>query len=293
MCMKCTAGKYIDVEGSTGCKDCEKGFFCPAGSSAKLPCPGGRFGTSTDLASATECELCPRGSFCPSGSTTPTNCSVANSAPNEGMAFCDLCLEGTFQDEEGTSACKACPFGYFCPDGSAAPIPASCDPGTWVIGNFTSKADCIDCPLGHSCAGGPAQPSICLPGTVAPRPGYALCVKVPCQSFSACGHAPRPSPTTMLRLVARWLLISTHLNGSIYLLRGAVPMHVFTCVHSAMPGIIRTRRARRIARSVLKAFTARKAPPLPSRMPFDDRIQAARLRPALAPDHARDPRHAL
>ena len=202
MCMKCTAGKYIDVEGSTGCKDCEKGFFCPAGSSAKLPCPGGRFGTSTDLASATECELCPRGSFCPSGSTTPTNCSVANSAPNEGMAFCDLCLEGTYQDEEGTSACKTCPFGYFCPDGSAAPIPASCDPGTWVIGNFTSKDDCIDCPLGHSCAGGPAQPSICLPGTVAPGPGYALCVKVREPEIGACCPAPRPSPTTMLRLVA-------------------------------------------------------------------------------------------
>ena len=47
-------------------------------------------------------------------------------------------------------------------------IPLLQDPGTYVPGVFTSKADCIDCPAGHACAGGPSQPSICLPGNIAP-----------------------------------------------------------------------------------------------------------------------------
>ena len=88
-----------------------------------------------------------------------------------------MCIEGKYQDEEGQEVCKLCPSGYYCPDGSAAPIPASCDPGTFVEGNFTSKADCKDCPAGHSCAGGPSQPSICLAGTVAPNNGSASCAK--------------------------------------------------------------------------------------------------------------------
>ena len=57
---------------------------------------------------------------------------------------------------------------FFCPHGSAAPIPASCDPGTYVPGVFTSKDDCVHCIDGHSCPGGPSQPAICLPGTIAP-----------------------------------------------------------------------------------------------------------------------------
>jgi hypothetical protein len=61
-----------------------------------------------------------------SGATAPSACSVANAAPNLGMALCDICLEGTYQDEQGGSACKTCPSGFFCPYGSAAPIPASC-----------------------------------------------------------------------------------------------------------------------------------------------------------------------
>ena len=66
-------------------------------------------------------------------------------------------------------------------------IPWLQDPGTYVPGVFTSKADCIDCLAGYACAGGESQPAICLPGNIAPlsRPtaDRAQCAKCAAGKF--------------------------------------------------------------------------------------------------------------
>ena len=103
------------------------------------------------------------------------------------MGLCETCVKGTYEDSLGSIACKACPSGYYCPAGSAAPIPATCDPGTFVVNSTKDfvKDDCSPCPAGTACAGGQSQPATCLPGTVAPLNGSKQCTKCAAGSFQA------------------------------------------------------------------------------------------------------------
>ena len=191
--LKCDAGEHQDERGQARCKLCPAGHACRAGAKNATLCLAGSMvsadadvcelcyaGSYQDEDGQSGCKVCPKGAFCVAGAALPTNCSVANHAPREGMALCKICEEGTYQNEEGSSACKVCSEGFFCPRSCAVPIPASCDPGKYVVGNFTGRDDCMQCPAGHACAGGPSQPSACLPGTVAPSYGTVACHK--CES---------------------------------------------------------------------------------------------------------------
>ena len=194
-CAPCEAGTYQEAEGATACVICKPGYYCTKGAAAALPCPAGSYSTATDLSDATLCTPCPLGHFCVSGATAPQSCSVATYAGDIGKPLCDGCLKGSYQDEQGASACKDCPDGSFCPNGCATPIPASCDPGTYVPGTFTSRDDCIPCPIGYGCAGGPSQPSICLAGTF-DAPGRPLAERAQCAKCEAGSYQDEEGKTS-------------------------------------------------------------------------------------------------
>ena len=55
------------------------------------------------------------------------------------------------------------------------PLPATCEPGTYVIGNFSNANDCIECDAGFECPGGRAQPEECRSGSIAPTTRTGRC----------------------------------------------------------------------------------------------------------------------
>jgi hypothetical protein len=68
------AGTFQPIATGTVPKICSPGYYCPAGSVAPLPCPGGtRSNTALDvMASATDFIVCAAGSACPIGSASET-----------------------------------------------------------------------------------------------------------------------------------------------------------------------------------------------------------------------------
>ena len=182
-CTPCKGGEVQDSAGKTACSECPTGSYCPPGSAAAIKCDEGTFRSSRGAAAAEECTDCPLGRFCVPGADQPRLCGVATEAPSKRMGLCTSCVEGKFEDRQGSSACKTCPLGYYCPSSSATPIPATCDPGSYVEGNFTDRSDCKACPPGSACAGGQSQPSTCLPGTVSPAQGSLQCLKCAPGSF--------------------------------------------------------------------------------------------------------------
>ena len=179
-CKPCVGGTYLEHVGETACKACLPGFFCPLRASQPLPCDAGTFSNSTALTNASDCTDCPAGSACSTGSVEATPCSPGSVAKGTRNHRCELCSEGSYQDQVGQEECYVCQNSSFCPAGSTLELAALCVPGTYV--NKTNSAEsaatigytggrkpdaCRDCPAGFSCAGGDAQPTECSPGTFA------------------------------------------------------------------------------------------------------------------------------
>ena len=169
---------YQDIEAATACKVCETGAYCPVGSAAPLPCPGGTH-KDTSLAvmtSVADCVICPIGTFCSVGSETPTGCAPGTYNNQLNASTCASCAPGTFQAAAGSTACETCTAGYYCTEGSAAPLP--CPGGTRKdasLSVMTSIEQCITCPAGTSCSVGSAAALPCLPGTIANLSAMETC----------------------------------------------------------------------------------------------------------------------
>ena len=76
-------------------------------------------------------------------------------------------------------------------------LPAACNEGTWVPGEFKSTLDCITCEPGYECAGGRSQPRHCFPGSVAPFVNSSECTM--CEGGSYQGEAGRTACTACTR----------------------------------------------------------------------------------------------
>ena len=61
---------------------------------------------------------CEPGTFCPVGSSVASACSAGTFNSAQQQATCPLCLDGSYQDQQGATACKDCPPGGYCPAGS-------------------------------------------------------------------------------------------------------------------------------------------------------------------------------
>ena len=147
-CAKCAGGTFQDVEGMKECKPCVAAYYCPVGTSARLPCKEGTYNfNATNLDGDTRpCTLASPGSYAPTGSTFQTPCSPGTAAPNAGMGTCDKCAAGSFQRESNATTCEPCKAGYYCPLGAAASLP--CDAGTHS--GATDLPSALNCSLTDS-----------------------------------------------------------------------------------------------------------------------------------------------
>ena len=105
---------------------CTAGYFCEAGASAPLPCPGGswmRLVVCLIMKSDSDCAVCGRGTFCPVGSESAILCAAGTCNARERRRECNKCAAGRFQEAEGATACVECTPGYYCKEGAAAALP--------------------------------------------------------------------------------------------------------------------------------------------------------------------------
>ena len=73
-CMLCSPGKYQGSSGQTACVTCERGHYCPPGTSRPVPCPGGTVGSFTGFEIVTQCMLVGAETWAPMGSSSPQFC---------------------------------------------------------------------------------------------------------------------------------------------------------------------------------------------------------------------------
>ena len=152
---------------------CPPGSFCPGDGRVYL-CPQGTYASEVGASSATCSGLCNRGYYCPAGSTSPQQiecgdasvyCPIGSSAPtpvHDGFYSIFTGLDSGAQalwDKRNATASAELPCepGYYC----AAGIKYPCPPGTfgWRYGDTTSKCGGL-CAAGYYC-----------PSYLTPQPG--------------------------------------------------------------------------------------------------------------------------
>lgn len=151
----CQAGWVCDREGiSLPTKRCPSGFVCGEGTTTSLAQTAG-----------TPPRPCPPGQFCLDG--VAHNVTMEWLPSLEAGAFAPQpCVEGFYCPTNSSTQFGEGPCfpGHYCPGGSVYPTKTH-------LGTFASED-------GH------IAPSLCLPGTYAPRLGQALCS--PCPAGSSC-----------------------------------------------------------------------------------------------------------
>ena len=176
-CDLCPAGFYCLQSGVP--VECEKGFYCPAGTGKDLrPCPRGTYGPERQYNSVLDCKPCPSGKYCPFQNAT-THAGECN--PGHWCAYGvdrvdPIGLNQTLNETESTNATcydgketgygGRCPEGHYCPRGAEKPIPCStgtyapiqgleacypCLKGFYCPANGLKDYQTYPCPAGHYC----------------------------------------------------------------------------------------------------------------------------------------------
>jgi len=97
--IKCTSGIFC----AAGTKAfCPIGSYCPAASSAPVPCAPGFF---SDTAGASTCKQCPVNTYCTGGSSVPTKCRGGKQSP-AGSEAADACVLPSFIRTKPTKLVK-------------------------------------------------------------------------------------------------------------------------------------------------------------------------------------------
>ena len=159
-CSDCIEGTYQNAVGgaATACEVCRRGYYCEAGASAPLPCPGGTHTNATmitlglPMTSVEQCVICPEGTFCSVGSAAPTPCAPGTFNPHTNATTCSKCAAGEYQDAKRSRRLQASAVGgYYCEAGASAPLP--CPGGTHMdlsLPVMTSVEQCVICPRARS-----------------------------------------------------------------------------------------------------------------------------------------------
>jgi len=169
-CAMCSQGSYQPFSGQSACVTCGSGYFCPPGSSVRIPaaCSSGSYSEGGELLSLDDCLPCPERQWCAGGATAPKDCMVGRFANRSGLPECFECAAGRFQMAKAATVCDLCGLGGFCERGAMAAT--LCSAGSF--GNETglsSQADCHACPPGYACGVGAQHPVPCPAGSVAPN----------------------------------------------------------------------------------------------------------------------------
>lgn len=174
---------------------CPSGHYCPLGSSTPTACEAGTFNPKTKKSRPGDCvpcragEYCPfegasqteggceEGYFCTNSSTTPTpasNVCPPGSRCPEGTKYPHICVDGTYQEQEGKGSCITCPAGNVCNSNSTSPN---------------------SCPVGNYCPQGRGYPLFCAAGTYGSEPGLSSqddCSSCPAGKFCTNGRIRGP-----------------------------------------------------------------------------------------------------
>lgn len=152
----CSAGYYCTkkatkpnpTDGTTG-DICEKGKYCPEGSSLQELCPSGTYGSSKGYSSKDDCLPCNYGHYCSSaGLTAPSG----------------LCNDGYYCEpgkDSPTPTDGLCPKGYFCKN-NVYIFKYPCEKGNYNL--LTGQSSCTGCTDGYYCEGGTADRQKCPKG---------------------------------------------------------------------------------------------------------------------------------
>ena len=167
---------------------CQKGTYCPEGSSSPRNCPPGQhcdrqaLGAPSGNCSAgyyclgsaelskprdgTTGNICPVGTYCPEGSTNYQRCppgTYSNNQGNKELGNCTECTSGSYcegwKNFETTEKCDA---GFYCPPGQEVRNPNG-----------------LECTKGHYCPQGSPVPVRCDSGYYQDEIGKSSC-KVNC-----------------------------------------------------------------------------------------------------------------
>ena len=160
-CTKCPDGQFSQP-GSPICDRCPEGRVL-IGESCEM-CDIGEYATAVD----NSCEICPIGRFnllrgqgvctaCPGGWFDDDNvdglsckdCPIGyDTSDFSGVAYCDTCGKGRYEDEKGKALCKGCPRGkYGTQEGQTSEsICALCNQGRYQ--DQSAQTSCLDCESG-------------------------------------------------------------------------------------------------------------------------------------------------
>jgi hypothetical protein len=184
-CTDCLEGYYcVRYTTSSAMVECPKGYYCPYGVDAPIPCPKGTFNNALKKKSSENCnpcpagtacdvtgisdykrKLCPPGYYCERGSFSPAACppgtfrplmgagapgpeSYTVSVAGGGASTCYKCVPGYYCPTKATVVPELCPAGYFCQEGEDQP--QQCPAGFYCP---SGAADKVPCPPGYYCLG--------------------------------------------------------------------------------------------------------------------------------------------
>ena len=201
----CAAGFYcsgsaivsMPMTGSTYGGICQRGQFCPAGSSSPTTCTGGSYCSKSQLSAVSgSCnaghyctsgatvpspvaalfsfgDVCPKGNYCPAGSSTYTACGTGLYLPYTGA--------------QSSAECIQCPPGYYCPvTGITFPTSYVCPAGYYCpLGTTTGTTN--ECPAGTYCPSGSVQTIQCAAGTYQVTPGSSSCITCTAGNYCELG----------------------------------------------------------------------------------------------------------
>ena len=183
-CELCRGGFYCPHppihESNVAGVPCPPSYYCPPGSALPTLCDAGYYCVGETI----NPEDCPAGYYCLNGSEFYTVCKSPHYCPNNtdiprscgpGYVFnnrsspyrtskensCEICREGTYNNEADGKICYDCPEGYYCkegletmpvecPAGSYCPLrsgqPTPCPKGTYNPKNKSvAQNECLDC----------------------------------------------------------------------------------------------------------------------------------------------------
>lgn len=173
-CLPCPATNYQPASGATACLACGDEYYCPQGSSVRIPpsCSEGTYLPSgVTYTNQSNCEPCRIGTWCAGGRSAPKLCGVGSYANVSGLPTCTDCRDGNYQDERGATGCKICPIASFC-SGMGASASTPCPGGTWSnITGLRSQHECTKVVKGEWAPTGSAAPKLC-PESGFYCPGY-------------------------------------------------------------------------------------------------------------------------
>ena len=125
-CKTCPAGKaWEDFATNTNYKTWAGGYYCNTGAISSIPQSVAQGGAR-----------CDKGKYCPEGSSTQTSCPAGKYCEKTGLSEATgdweagyYCTGGTTQQNPTSSGGAVWPSGYYCPGGSSSPT-------AWPIGTY-------------------------------------------------------------------------------------------------------------------------------------------------------------